>query len=282
MNPVVDLVELAARIEPGARLGLCADYGGVPMAALFELIRQRQARDLHVVCVPTGGLHVDMLIGAGLVATLETSAVSLGEAGGAPRFMAGIRNGQFRMLDATCPAILTGLLAAQKGVPFIPMRGLLGSDVLARRPDWKVIDNPYAEAGKADPIALIPAIPLDVCVFHVPVADREGNVWVGRRRELASLAYAARRTLVTAEKIVDHSLFDDETESAGVLPALYVDAIALAPGGTAPYGLWAFLSPDARAIADYARVARTQEGFDQWLGEQLAGRAAAVAEPLTS
>ena len=60
MNPVVDLAELAARIEPGARLGLCADYGGVPMAALFELIRQRQARELHVVCVPTGGLHVDM------------------------------------------------------------------------------------------------------------------------------------------------------------------------------------------------------------------------------
>ena len=66
MNPVVDLVELASRVAPGARLGLCADYGGVPMAALLEVIRQRRARDLHVICVPTGGLHVDMLIGAGV------------------------------------------------------------------------------------------------------------------------------------------------------------------------------------------------------------------------
>jgi len=278
MNPVVDLVELASRVAPGARLGLCADYGGVPMAALLEVIRQRQARDLHVICVPTGGLHVDMLIGAGLVATLETSAVTLGEAGGAPRFIAGVRRGQFRLLDATCPAILSGLLAAQKGVPFVPMRGLLGSDVLARRPDWKVIDNPFADAGGPDPIALIPALPLDVCVFHVPVADRDGNVWIGRRRELASMAYAARRTLVTAEKIVDRSLLDDEQESAGVLPALYVDALALAPGGTAPYGLWAFIEPDSKAIADYARAARTQEGFDQWLGERLAGAAALATE----
>ena len=279
MNPVVEVSELAGRVEPGVRLGLCADYGGVPMSALLEVIRQRKARDLHVICVPTGGMHVDLLIGAGLVGTLETSAISLGEAGGAPRFIAGVRAGSFRLLDATCPAILTGLLAAQKGVPFVPMRGLLGSDVLARRPDWKVIDNPFAAEGQADPIALIPALPLDVCMFHVPLADRDGNVWIGRRRELASMAYAARRTLVTAEKIVEHSLLDDETVSAGVLPALYVEAVAHAPAGTAPYGLWAFIEPDAKGIADYARAARTQEGFERWLDERLAAQASPVAEP---
>lgn len=279
MNPVIELSELASRVAPGIRLGLCADYGGVPMTALVEVIRHGKARDLHVICVPTGGMHVDMLIGAGLVRTLETSAVSLGEAGGAPRFIAGIREQKFRMLDATCPAILTGLLAAQKGVPFVPMRGLIGSDVLANRPDWKVIDNPCAEAGQADPIALIPALPMDVCLFHVPLADREGNVWIGRRRELASMAYAARRTLVTAEKIVDYSLLDDETVSAGVLPALYVEAVAHVPAGTAPYGLWAFIKPDSKGIADYARAAQTQEGFDGWLAERLAAQAPQVAEP---
>ena len=272
MNPVVGLSELASRIAPGIRLGLCADYGGVPMAALLEVIRQRKTHALHVICVPTGGMHVDILIGAGLVDTLETSAVSLGEAGGAPRFIAGVRGRSFRLLDATCPAILSGLLAAQKGVPFVPMRGLLGSDILANRPDWKVIDNPFAADGQPDPIALIPALPMDVCMFHVPLADREGNVWIGRRRELASMAYAAKRTLVTAEKIVDHSLLDDETTSAGVLPALYVEAVAHVPAGTAPYGLWAFIEPDPRAIADYAREARTQEGFDRWLADQLAAR----------
>lgn len=269
MGGIVEIRDLAARVEAGARLGLCADYGGVPMAALFELVRLGRARDLHLVCVPVGGLHVDLLIGAGLIATLETSAVSLGEAGGAPRFIDGVRAGRFRLLDATCPAILTGLLAVQKGLPFIPMRGLLGSDVLANRPDWKVIDNPFAAAGEPDPIVLIPALPLDVAMFHVPLADREGNVWVGRRRELASMAYAARHTLVTAEKIVDHSLLDDETVSAGVLPALYVDAVAAAPGGSAPYGVWATIAPDPEAIAAYAREARTQDGFDRWLAARL-------------
>ncbi len=281
MSIVVDVNALASRLEPGMRLGLCADYGGVPMTALLEAVGQRRARDLHVVCVPTGGMHVDILIGAAMVATLETSAVSLGEAGSAPRFVAGVRERQFRLLDATCPAILTGLLAAQKGVPFIPMRGLIGSDLLAHRPDWKVIDNPFAAEdassasacvpGLGDPIVLIPAIELDVAMFHVPVADREGNVWIGRRRELAAMAYAARRTLVTAEKLSETSLLDDETVAAGVLPALYVDAVAHAPAGAAPYGLWGFVAPDPQALADYAQAARTAAGFNRWLEARLAG-----------
>ena len=59
-------------------------------------------------------------------------------------------------------------MAAQKGVPFIPMRGLIGSDILRTRPDWTVIDNPFE---KDDPIVAIPAIRPDVCLFHAPEAD---------------------------------------------------------------------------------------------------------------
>lgn len=269
MGVVTDLQTLASRLESGMRLGLCADYGGVPMTALLEVVRRRAVRDLHVVCVPTGGMHVDILVGAGMVGTLETSAVSLGEAGGAPRFLEAVGQGGLRLLDATCPAILTGLLAAQKAVPFIPMRGLLGSDVLANRTDWKVIGNPFAD-GADDPIVLIPAIALDVAMFHVPLADREGNVWIGRRRELGAMAYAARRTLVTAERISDASLLDDETVAAGVLPALYVDAIAHVPEGASPYGLWGILEADPAALAAYAKAARTQAGFEAWLESQWA------------
>ena len=90
-------------------------------------------------------MQADLLIGAGCVETLETSAVSLGEFGLAPRFTAAILAGSIRMKDATCPALHAGFQAAEKGVPFMPLRGLIGSDVLAHRPDWKVIDNPFGE-----------------------------------------------------------------------------------------------------------------------------------------
>jgi glutaconate CoA-transferase subunit A len=167
---------------------------------------------------------------------------------------------------------MTGLMAAQKGVPFVPMRGLIGTDLLARRPDWRVIDNPVKRGTEPDPIALIPAIDVDVAFFHVPLADVHGNVWIGRRRELASMAYAARITLVTAERISTESLLTNERDAAGVLPALYVSSVALAPSGSLPYGVWGEYASDAAAIAQYARAAATQQGFDAYVDAQLAAR----------
>ena len=99
-----DLRAMARRVTPGMSLALPVDYAGVSMAMTRPLI-EHGAGGLHLVCVPTGGLQVDMLIGAGLVATVETSALSLGEAGGAPRFNDAVRQGGIRILDATCPAI---------------------------------------------------------------------------------------------------------------------------------------------------------------------------------
>ena len=271
MTAITDIAGLAARIPSGAKLALPADYGGVSNALTGEILRAG-VRDLHLVCVPTGGLQVDILIGAGRVATLETSAVSLGEAGAAPCFGRAARVGSLRILDATCPAILAGLAAAQKGVPFMPLRGLIGSDVLRFRADWQVIANPF---DPDDPIVVVPAIQPDLCLFHAAEADRDGNVRVGRRQELALMAHASRETLVTVETISETSLLDDERAAAGVLPGLYVSAVAEAPRGAAPYGLWGGYPADAEAIARYAKAARTLDGFEAYLRAELEGAAVA-------
>ena len=221
MNPLATVAEIAAAVPSGCKLALPVDYAGVPMAMTRPLIRCGP-RDLHLVCVPTAGLQLDMLIGAGLVRTVETSAVSLGEAGGAPCFMRAVSRGEIELRDSTCPAIHAGLMAVQKGVPFLTLRGLIGTDVLKNRADWRVIDNPFST--QPDPVVAIPAINPDVAIFHAPMADREGNVWIGRRRELASMAYASRHTYVTVERIVERNLLSDEIIAAGVLPALYVEA----------------------------------------------------------
>jgi glutaconate CoA-transferase subunit A len=219
------------------------------------------------------GIQADILIGAGRIATIETSAVTLGEAAGAPRFQAAVREGSVGVMDATCPAIHAGLLAAQKGVPFMPIRGIIGSDVLAYRSDWKVIDNPFAPH---DPIVIVPAISPDVALFHAPEADRFGNVRIGRRRELATMAYAAKTTLVTVERISQTSLLDDERDAAAVLPALYVSAVAVAERGAWPLGLWGEYAADGAEIIRYAQMARTAEGFRAYMsGFAEGGRAAA-------
>ena len=84
----------------------------------------------------------------------------------------------------------------------------------------------------------MPAIHPDIALFHAPEADRFGNVRIGRRRELATMAHASKATLVTVERISETSLLHDEDSAAGVLPALYVDRIAVVPRGAWPIGLW--------------------------------------------
>ncbi|WP_249149836.1 CoA transferase subunit A [Bradyrhizobium liaoningense] len=255
---------MAKHIEPGMRVALPVDYAGVSMVMTRPII-EHGAGNLDLICVPTGGLQVDQLVGAGLIRSVETSAVSLGEAGGAPRFNAAVRDGAVRLRDATCPAIHAGLMAAQKGSPFMPLRGLIGTDLLRHRDDWRVIDNPLVDAG--DPIVLIPAIKPDVTIFHVPLADRFGNVWIGRRRELAAMAYASRIVLVTVERVVEENLLADEMSAAGVLPALYVTAVARAPKGAWPYGLWGEYPADSAEIARYAKAARTTDGFSAYMAQ---------------
>lgn len=264
----MDVQGMARLVEAGMQLALPVDYAGVSMAMTRALI-EHGAGDLDLFCVPTGGLQVDQLVGAGLVRSVETSAVSLGEAGGAPRFNQAIAQGRVVVRDATCPAIHAGLMAAQKGSPFQPLRGIIGSDILRFRPDWRVIDNPFAEGG--DPIVLIPAARPDIAIFHAPMADRHGNVWIGRRRELAAMAYAAEQTLVTVERIVEDNLLGNEMSAAGTLPALYVTEIAVAPRGAWPYGLWGEYATDTAEILRYAKAARTPEGFAEYMAAAPAG-----------
>jgi glutaconate CoA-transferase subunit A len=103
-------------------------------------------KKLYLVALPTSSLQADLLIGAGCIETLETSAVSLGEFGPAPRFTAAVTSGTIKLKDATCPALHAALQASEKGVPFMPLRGLIGSDILKYRDDWKVIDSPFGES----------------------------------------------------------------------------------------------------------------------------------------
>lgn len=268
---LTQLDDLAAQVPDGALLALPPDYSGCAMAAVRALIR-RGAKDLRLLGVPQMGLQADLLIGAGCVASVEAAAVTLGEQGLAPRFTAAVKDGTIEIRDSTCPAIHAGLRAAETGVPFAPLRGILGSDLLKHRADWRVIDNPF---GENDPIVLLPAIVPDVALFHAPRADRAGNVWIGVRRELMVMAHAARATLVTVEEIVDEDLLADDVTAAGIIPALYVTAMAEAKQGAWPLGLRGCYGTNEAHLRHYAEAAQSQDGFGRYLHEHVLGRDAA-------
>ncbi len=269
ITPTLD--EALAPIADGCLLAVPRETSGVAMAATRALIR-RGVRRLHLVALPTSTLQADLLIGAGCIETLETSAVSLGEFGPAPRFTAAVLAGAIAMRDATCPALHAQFQAAEKGVPFMPLRGLIGSDLLAQRTDWKVVDNPF---GNNDPIVLLPALKPDVALFHAPMADRDGNIYIGTQRELIAMAHAAARTIVTVEKIHETNLLRDPLFAAGTLPGFYVDAIAVEPRGAWPLPLPDRYDIDAAHMSEYARLAGTPEGFAQYLDRYVHAKRAA-------
>lgn len=260
-----DLDRLAARVANGAQVAIAKEP--LDPVALVRAVLARGARDLHLVTVPTGSYLADLMIGAGAVATVETSGISLGEQGAAPRFNKAVREGRITLRDATCPAVYAALQAGEKGLPFMPMRGLIGSDLLEQRPDWRVIENPFADN---DPIVALKAIRPDVALMHVPLADRHGNLWVGARAELKTLAHAAHATLATTEEIYDGNLMDDPWLAQNVVPAIYVEALAHVPRGAWPLacpkpGGGLYYEKDTAHIATYARIARDDDAFAAYI-----------------
>ncbi|HZP87847.1 MAG TPA: CoA-transferase [Burkholderiales bacterium] len=271
---LTSLEALCGQIPNGAVLAIPKTSAGVAMSATRELIR-RGLHGLHLIGVPTSGLQADVLIGAGCVDIIQTSAVTLGEFGTGPRFAAAVKEGSVKLLDATCPAIYAGLQAGLKGIPFMPLRGLIGSDVLQHRSDWKVIDNPFAND---DPIVLLPSIRPDFALFQARKADRAGNVYIGRERELMIMAQAARQTLVTVEEVVEHDLMADEATASGTIAAIYITAIAVASPGAWPLGLLDRYGADTSVLSDYAKRARTTDGFKGFLDDWLSGKLVTTAK----
>ena len=271
------LEALAAQLPDGASVTVHkGDEPDVPMALAKALVR-RGARGLHIVTLPTAafpasGMMVDMLIGAGCVASVETSGISLHELGAAPRFTKAVKAGTLKVLDATCPAVYAGLNAGAKGQPFAPLRGLIGSDLMRHRADYRIIDNPYLPG---DRIAVVPAINTDVAILHASMADAEGNVWIGRDRDRLLAAHAANTVLVTVDRQVPGSFYDDEQLSAGIIPATYISALAVVPGGCWPMALDG--SVDLAAVRRYQQAALSDEGFAAWLQAEVFNQQAVVA-----
>ena len=146
------------------------------------------------------------------------------------------------------------------GVPYVPVLGLVGTDLLQRRDDMVVAPDPFGE-GKLTVVAR--AMRPDVAVFHAHKADRQGNVSFGYPVDAVLLAEASAHVIVTAEEVVERL---DEREAVGTfVPSILVDAVVHAPFGAHPGGLTGRYAPDKAAMEEYVAAARTDSTFDDYL-----------------
>lgn len=264
----VDVEALASNVADGDMVALPATfnghYSGASMVTTRALI-QRGVRNLHLLGVPALSFQADMLIGAGCVGVVETGSILLYEYGPASRFVAAQRAGTIEVRDTTCPAIHAGLIAGEKGLPFMPVRGIIGSDLVSHRDRhgaWCVVSNPF---GKDDPIVAVRAIRPDVALFHAPLADRLGNVWIGQRDELGTIARAAQKSLVTFEEIYDGDMAEDDKLATAMIPAFFVTALSHQPKGAWPLNAGGCYGDDTAHLQEYADLAESESGFAEYL-----------------
>ncbi len=146
-------------------------------------------------------------------------------------------------------------------VPFAPVRGLLHTDYMRIRPDFKEIPNPYDPRER---IAIVPALAPDVAVFHGWQADRAGNVIASPAADARLIAQAARRVVATVEEIVDVDLA--RTPHAETLvPAIHLSAVVHVPRGAHPTACRGRYADDREHIRTYIEAARSDETFAAYL-----------------
>jgi glutaconate CoA-transferase subunit A len=227
-DKVVDLTEAAGLVADGdvVAIGGALSYRE-PMALVRELIRQGR-RDLHVVG-SAHGIDVDLLVGAGAVRVVEESYVGYEQDFGlAPAYRRAAEAGTLEVRESCCYTILQQLRAAEYGIPFMPVRGILGTDIRRLHPEYAEIRCPFTDQR----LVAVPALAPDVALIHGLMADRRGNVHLLRPLVLDErFTFAARKVVVTVERVAS----EPEVAEAGVvLPYFAVTAVVEAPFGAHP------------------------------------------------
>jgi glutaconate CoA-transferase subunit A len=234
-----------------------------PCAAVHELVRQSR-RGLEIVKT-AGAYDVDLLCGTGVASAVSAGFVGFETAFGlAPSYRRTVEGGAVEAREHACYTVIAGLRAAIQGVPFMPVAGMVGSDVVAAR-GFRTVADPYS--GRE--VVAAPALVLDVAILHVQEADPEGNARiVGTRFEDVLMAQAARRVIVTAERIVDGAAFAAAPETVAI-PGFMVDTVVHAPHGAWPCSCAGEYDYDAAYLAEYVAASRDPESLRRFVADRI-------------
>lgn len=270
MSKVLPLPEAMRRFVPdGASVVLgTALECLIPFAAAHELIRQGR-RDLTLVG-PISDVCFDQLVAAGCARRVVAAWVGNVQHGSAYGFRRALEEGIPHPLEVEDHSNLTlalALEAAALGVPYLPTRSLLGSDVLARHPRLRVAPCPFT----GDPLVLVPALAPDVAVLHVQRAAPDGSchAW-GPTGVSAAAARASRRVVVVCEELVEpHVIRSDPNRT--LVPGFLVSAVVHLPWGAHPSPVQGHYNRDHAVYGDYHRRSASAQGAAAWLDEWVRG-----------
>jgi glutaconate CoA-transferase subunit A len=268
--PVSKLLSLAEAIrrfvpdDSAVALGT-AQETLIPFAAGHELIRQRK-RDLTLIG-PISDILFDQLIGAGCVRKIRAAWVGNVITGSSYNFRRAVEQDQIELEDHSNLTLAMALRAGVMGVPFMPARTALGSDLFKTNPSLKTMTCPFT----GDTLTAVAAINPDVAMVHVQRADEYGNahIWgnLGITREAC---LASQRIILTAEEIVEPEVISSDPNRV-VTPGFRVSAVVHAPWGGHPSPVPGYYNRDHQAFIDYRQDSQTPEAFARWQARWVDG-----------
>ncbi|MCP4536674.1 MAG: CoA transferase subunit A [Chloroflexi bacterium] len=289
MNGSDKVVSLGEAVRSFIHDGAHISFGGftvnrAPVAVVYEMIRQR-IEGLHVY-MHSGGQALDPLIGAGCVRAVEIAYGANGRfAPTCVRFRKAVERGEILIEDYTNYQMTLRFQAGATGVPFLPVRSGMETDIVKRWgfdtemrqrdprvPNLKlvVMDDPFAE-GDPEPVVLVPAINPDVTVIHVQQADTQGTVRItGLTFADVEQARAARHVIVTCEELVGPEVLRAEPDR-NQIPFFVVDAVVHVPYGAHPTACYGFYDYDAQHLNNYYSLAADDAQFAAYLDEYVTG-----------
>lgn len=257
-SKVASLAEALAEVRDGTHLAFTGfSITRNAIAAASELIRAGR-RHLTLTQV-TGGMDTDLLVGAGCVDRLVYSGGSIDRFGPLHAVNRAIGDGLATEEYSTLSLTLR-LHAGSLGLPFVPTRSLIGSqllDPLVASGGAAMIDDPFTGA----PLLAVSALRPDTAVVHADVCDEHGNAMIaGPLWSIRETALAAAKVIVTAEEIVPSGTIDP---SHVTIPGSVITAVAEVPDGARPTAVYGCYDYDAALLREYAAASRTG-------GEELA------------
>jgi acyl CoA:acetate/3-ketoacid CoA transferase alpha subunit len=241
-------------------------YGTVrcPMSLVREIIRQGK-KGLRVA--GQGVLELDLLLGAGLVRAMDITYMGLEVYGVSNCLRREVESGRVETcVEWSNAGIAWRFKAAAMGVPFIPVRSMLGSDTFEYSAA-KAVECPFT----GETICLLPALILDVGLIHVHRADMYGNAQIDGITGFAlEMARASKRLILSAEEIVPTEVIRRAPDRTAI-PYYIVDAVVEAPFGSHPGEMAYRYERDEELIREWVEASKTEESTRAYLEKYVHG-----------
>lgn len=230
MSKLVTLSEAAGLIRDGDMVAIGGNVlHRAPMALVREIIRQGKI-NLHIVKT-AGAMDVDILCMGECVTSVDAGFISYEtEYSLASHYRKAVESGKVTGNEHACYTVISALRAASAGIPFMPVKGLVISDLIEENSYFTRIKDPFSE----ETVTVVKAIRPDFALIHVHEADQNGNAYIdGPLYDDILMSRAAKRVILSAEKIVPENKFAFTSEKAQI-PHFLVEAVVKAEKGALP------------------------------------------------